>query len=241
MALLSPLLSNIMLDDLDKELETRQHKFCRYADDCNIYVKTLKAGRRVMNSIRRFLERHLKLRCNEAKSEVDTANRRSFLGFSFFALDKPRVRLSPFSKKDFKSKIKRLTKRSWGISIGKRIKRINTYLTGWMGYFHLARTTSIYREFDSWIRRRLRVCKLKQWKTPETRKRKIKAFGIREELAKQVNSGKGCWSLSNLLPVTMALNNNYWQEKGLITLTERYSKLCQPYEPPYTRPVRTVV
>ncbi len=225
---LSPLLSNIILDDLDKELEKRGHKFVRYADDCNIYVKSPRAGKRVMASIQRFLERHLKLRCNQAKSSVGAVSRRKFLGFSFFALKEARVRLAPSAKKEFQEKIKRLTKRTLGISMEERIQRINSYINGWIGYYHLAKTPTVYRDFDSWIRRRLRACLLKQWKLPRTKRRKLKGLGVRDSLAKQVSgSSKGCWRLSTVKPVQIALSNSYWKQKGLVSLQERYSKLCQ--------------
>jgi RNA-directed DNA polymerase len=156
---LSPLLSNIVLDELDSKLEKRGHKFVRYADDCNIYVKTKKAGNRVMNSVTSFIEKKLKLKVNLDKSAVDRPWRRKFLGFSFTIHKEPKVRIAKESVKRMKNKIREITSRKKPYSLEYRIKKINQYLMGWCGYFALADTPSVFRNFDSWIRRRrLRMC-----------------------------------------------------------------------------------
>jgi RNA-directed DNA polymerase len=156
---LSPLLSNIVLDELDSKLEKRCHKFVRYADDCNIYVKTMKAGNRVMNSVTSFIEKKLKLKVNLDKSAVDRPWRRKFLGFSFTIHKVPKVRIAKESVVRMKNKIREITSRKKPYSLEYRIKKINQYLMGWCGYFALADTPSVFRNFDSWIRRRrLRMC-----------------------------------------------------------------------------------
>ncbi len=155
---LSPLLSNIMLDDLDKELEKRGHKFVRYADDCNIYVKTRRAGERVMESVKAYLEQKLKLKVNLKKSKVDRANRVNFLGFSFFKRNgEVLIRVANRSRERFCEKLRRLTKRTRSGKLEDVIEAINQYTMGWIGYYRLANTPSVYENLDKWLRRRLRA------------------------------------------------------------------------------------
>jgi group II intron reverse transcriptase/maturase len=223
---LSPLLANIILDDLDKELERRGHKFCRYADDCNIYVKSRRAGERVMASVQRFVEGRLKLKVNMQKSAVDRPWKRKFLGFSFTHNREPRIRLAPETIKRFKDKIRQLTRRSDGKSMEDRIRLLNTYMVGWIGYFQLADTRSKIQALDEWIRRRLRMCYLKQWKRPKTRKRRLVALGIPPDWAALISgSRKGHWRLSKAPQVNKALDLAFWRDKGLKSLTERYDQL----------------
>jgi len=154
---LSPLLSNIMLDDLDRELEKRGHKFVRYADDCNIYVKTQRAGERVMESVRKFVEKKLKLKVNSKKSKVDRAKRVKFLGFSFYKYKgEVLIRVANRSLERFRDKLRRLTKRTRSGKLEDIIQEINTYIVGWIGYYRQANTPSVYEKLDGWIRRRLR-------------------------------------------------------------------------------------
>src|SRR5690554_4513542 len=174
---LSPLLSNIVLDELDKELEGRGHKFVRYADDAQIYVKTRKEGNRVMVSVTSFIEGKLKLKVNLNKSAVDRPWKRKFLGFSFTFHKEPKVRIAKESVKRMKNKIREITSRKKPYSMDYRIKKLNQYLMGWCGYFALADTPSIFRNFDSWIRRRLRMCIWKDWKLPRTKVRKLIGLG----------------------------------------------------------------
>src|SRR5919198_745903 len=161
---LSPLLSNLMLDVLDKELEKRGHHFVRYADDCNIYVRSQKAGERVMAGIERFLEKRLKLKVNKAKSAVAKPSVRKFLGFSFTGGTEPRRRIAPQAIARFKTKIRELTRRTGGQSLVQVAKELSTYLVGWRGYFGFCQTPSVLRTLDEWIRRRLRAIAWKQWK-----------------------------------------------------------------------------
>lgn len=225
---LSPLLSNILLDKLDKELERRGHKFVRYADDCNIYMMSKKAGERVMNSITNFIEVKLKLKVNREKSAVDRPWRRKFLGFSFTVHKKPKVRISKESIKRLKSKIRELTSRSKSIPMETRIEKLNLYLTGWCGYFALADTPSKFKEFDEWIRRRLRMIEWKQWKTPKTRVRKLKSLGVQSNKAYEWgHSRKKYWRISSSPILHKTLGNSYWSNRGLKSLYQRYEFLRQ--------------
>jgi len=175
---LSPLLSNFVLDELDKELEERGHKFVRYADDCNIYVKSRRAGERTMASVTRFVEGKLRLKVNEKKSAVDRPWKRKFLGFSFTFSKEPKVRIAKESIKRMKKKIREITSRKMPYPMEDRIQRVNQYVTGWCGYFALADTHSTFIELDGWIRRRLRMCLWKEWKKPKTRIRKLIKLGV---------------------------------------------------------------
>lgn len=215
-----------MLDELDWELLRRGHNYVRYADDCNIYVKSRRAGERVMAGVQRFVEGRLKLKVNVQKSAVDRPWRRKFLGFSFTINKEPRIRLAPTIIKQFKDRIHKLTSRSNGQSMEHRIRLLNTYLVGWMGYFQLADTRSKIQALDEWVRRRLRMCYLKQWKKPKTKKRRLVALGIPHEWAALIGgSRKGHWRLVHTPQVNKALGLAFWRNKGLKSLTERYDKL----------------
>ncbi|GMA66277.1 hypothetical protein GCM10025859_67680 [Alicyclobacillus fastidiosus] len=220
---LSPLLANIMLDDLDKELERRGHRFVRYADDCNVYVSSRRAGERVMESVRRFVEERLKLKVNVEKSAVDRPWKRKFLGFSFTWEKKTRIRIAPKSLKRFKDRVREITKRSRGQSIVSRLEKLNSYLRGWAGYYRYAETRSVFEALDEWTRRRLRMCLLKQWKQPKTKRRRLVSLGIPTEWAKNISgSRKGYWRLSKTAQMNKALGLAYWREQGLVSLVERY-------------------
>ncbi|MDQ6660060.1 MAG: group II intron reverse transcriptase/maturase [Chloroflexota bacterium] len=219
---LSPLLSNVVLDDLDKELERRGHKFVRYADDCNIYVRTRRSGERVKASVTAFLETRLHLRINEGKSAVDRPWKRKFLGFTLYVKDE-RIQLAEASVKRVKEKIRSLTQRSAGISQAERIKQLNQYLGGWMGYFALSELPSLFQELDSWLRRRLRMCQWKQWKRTHTRVRELRALGLKEpEAWAAAGSRKSYWRIASSPPLHKALSNAYWQARGLVALADRY-------------------
>ncbi len=223
---LSPLLANIILDDLDKELEKRGHKFTRYADDANVYVKTKRAGERVMESVKRFVERRLKLKVNVQKCAVDRPWKRKFLGFSFTWEKVTRIRFAPKTLQRLKDKIRQLTCRSRGMSMEQRLRDLNTYLRGWMGYFRLADTPSVLQELDTWLRRRLRMCLLKQWKKSKTKQRNLVAQGIPAKWAGCISgSRKGYWRLANTPQVNKALGFPYWQNQGLFSLVEMYRGL----------------
>lgn len=223
---LSPLLSNIVLDELDKELEERGHKFVRYADDCNIYVKTRKAGMRVMKSVTSFIEETLKLKVNLNKSAVDRPWKRKFLGFSFTANLNPKIRIAKESVKRMKTKIREITSRKKPYTMEYRIKKLNQYLIGWCGYFALADTPSVFKIFDSWIRRRLRMCMWKEWKLPRTKVRELRSFGVPKGKAYEWgNTRKSYWRVSNSPILHRALNNSYWNHQGLKSLSSRYEIL----------------
>jgi RNA-directed DNA polymerase len=223
---LSPLLSNIMLDDLDKELEKRGHKFVRYADDCNIYVKTQRAGERVMESVKGFLEKKLKLKVNPKKSKVDRMNRVKFLGFSFYKhKGEIFIRVAKRSLERFREKLRRLTKRTRTGKLEDIIQEINQYLIGWMGYFRQANTPSVYKKLDSWIRRRLRQLIWKRWKRGTTRYRELVRLGVPRWRAQEGAGGKSPWSMSRTPVMNEALSNAYWRKTGLINLTDRCKEL----------------
>jgi RNA-directed DNA polymerase len=225
---LSPLLSNIILDRLDKELEARGHKFVRYADDCNIYTKSIKAGQRVMESVTTFIEQKLKLRVNRDKSAVDRPWKRKFLGFSFTWNKEPKVRIAKESIKRFKTKIREITSRSKPFPMETRIEMLNRYLTGWCGYFALADTSSKFKEFDEWIRRRLRMCEWKQWKNSKTRVRKLIGLGVPDYKAYEWgNSRKKYWRIACSPILHKTLDNSYWSQRGLRSLYNRYEILRQ--------------
>ncbi|WP_277997837.1 group II intron reverse transcriptase/maturase [Neomoorella glycerini] len=228
---LSPLLANILLDDLDKELEKRGHKFVRYADDCNIYVKSKRAGERVMASIRNFLQERLKLKINEQKSAVDRPWKLKFLGFSMYKHKAGviLIRLAPQTIDRVKTKIREITARNKPLKMAERIERLNAYLGGWIGYFALADTPSIFKNLESWTRRRLRMCLWKQWKRVRTRYRELRALGLPEWVVHEfANARKGLWRMAHG-PMNRALGNAYWQSQGLMSLTERYSYLRQAW------------
>lgn len=225
---MSPLLANIMLNDLDQELAKRGHSFVRYADDCNIYVSSKRAGQRVYQSISMYIERVLKLNVNAAKSAVDCPSRRKFLGFSVTSCEEAKLRIAPKTRMRFKEKIRKLTRRSTSISIEERLKRLNEYIIGWMGYFGIAQTRSIFQELDEWIRRRLRMCLLKQWKRCKTKLRNLAGLGIDKEWACRIAlSRKMHWRLANTPQVNKALGLKYWKELGLVSLVDRYYELLQ--------------
>lgn len=223
---LSPLLSNIILDMLDNELENRGHKFVRYADDCNIYVKSKKAGLRTMDGITSFIEEKLSLKVNREKSAVDRPWNRKFLGFSFTSREEPKIRISKQSIKRFKQRVKEITSRKSPIPMDVRVQKLNQYLVGWCGYYALADTPSIFKDLESWIRRRLRLCYWKQWKFPKTRVRKLIGLGIDKHKAYEWgNSRKGYWRITSSPILHRALNNAYWRREGLKSLSERYEIL----------------
>jgi RNA-directed DNA polymerase len=223
---LSPLLSNIVLDEFDKELESRGHRFVRYADDCNIYVKTRKAGERVKKSITTFIENKLKLKVNQEKSAVDRPWKRKFLGFSYTWNKDPKVRIAPQSMKKVKVKIREITSRKRPLSMEQRIKELNQYLTGWCGYFALADTPSIFRGLDEWIRRRLRMCLWKQWKKPKTKVKRLMSLGVPKDKAFEWgNTRKGYWRIACSPILHRSLDNQFWEANGLKNLKDRYNYL----------------
>jgi len=236
---LSPLLSNIVLDELDRELEMRGHRFVRYADDCNIYVKSEPAGRRVMKSVSRFIARKLKLKVNERKSAVDRPHRRKFLGFSFTSETGPRRRISPQAVARFKERVRELTRRT-RTGLERTIKELAEYLRGWGGYYGYCETPSVLDNLNSWIRRRLRSLAWKQWKRGRTRYKELRTRGVRKDpAARTAGSPKGPWHISKSPSLSIALPNAYLSSLGLPTLTATVS--AQPNRTAVYGPVRTVV
>lgn len=225
---LSPLLANIILDDLDKELEKRGHKFCRYADDCNIYVKSERAGQRVMKSITDFIEKKLKLKVNKEKSAVDRPWKRKFLGFSFYLWKgKSRVRISPKSIQRFKEKIKVITSRSYSININDRIRKLNQITVGWINYYgKLADAKRLLIAMDEWIRRRLRMCIWKQWKRVRTRFTNLLKLGVpRHKAWEYANTRKGYWRIALSPILCTTLNNQFFEDVKLKSLSALYDKV----------------
>ncbi|MDB5096875.1 MAG: group intron-encoding maturase [Cyanobacteria bacterium RYN_339] len=226
---LSPLLANILLDDLDKELEGRGHTFCRYADDCNIYVRSRRAGERVMESVKRFLQERLRLVVNEEKSAVDRPWKRKFLGFSFtHGKDTTRIRIATPSLARAKTRIRQLTWRWKGQSMDRTMTDLNAYLRGWGNYFALTQAPRPLSDLDEWVRRRLRAIVWHQWKKPKARARNMIRLGIPANKAWEwAYSGKKAWRISGSAPLHRALGNAYWRAQGLVSLKElqraRYS------------------
>jgi len=216
-----------MLDELDKELEKRGHRFCRYADDSNIFVRTKKAGQRVMDSVVKFLEGKLKLKVNQEKSAVDFATKRKFLGFSFyFAKDGARIRVHLKSFDRLKAKMKAITGRSNAMSIERRIAKLNQSIRGWVNYFRIADMKNQIRERDEWLRRRLRMCYWKQWKKIGTKHRNLVRLGIPDGKAwEYANTRKGYWRIANSPILNCSLTNDYFKGMGLNTLTMVYESV----------------
>jgi RNA-directed DNA polymerase len=216
---LSPLLSNLMLDVLDKELEKRGHRFVRYADDCNIYVRSQKAGERVMAGIERFLEKRLKLKVNKAKSAVAKPSVRKFLSFSFTGGREPRRRIAPQAIARFKARVRELTRRTRGRSLAQIVKELSVYLIGWRGYFGFCQTPSVLRALDEWLRRRLRAVAWKQWKRGSTRFAELRRRGVGRDLAAQTaGSPHGPWRLGNSPALNIAMPNRYLGSLGLASV-----------------------
>ena len=219
---LSPLLSNIVLNELDRELESRGHKFARYADDCNIYVRSERAGDRIMRSISGFIARKLKLKVNELKSAVGRPQKRKFLGFSFTGDYKApnRRKIAPKSLEKFKKRVRQLTNRNHSLSIEKRVENLSRYLRGWKGYFGFCQTPNVLRALDSWIRRRLRSVLWKQWKVYKRRKAELMKRGVSRHQAQTTAwSSKGPWTMAHTPGVRIALPNSFFDSLGLTRLT----------------------
>ncbi len=217
---LSPLLSNLVLDELDRELERRQHRFVRYADDCNIYVASERAGKRVMQSVTGFLRRRLKLKVNEAKSAVARPQVRKFLGFSFTYGAKPKRRIAPKALLRCKQRVRELTRRTRGVSVEQMTKELASYLRGWKGYFGHCETPSVLRKLEAWMRRRLRSVIWKQWKRGRVRFARLRQWNVGPDLAAQTaGSSHGPWRLSDSPALQLALSVAYFDSLGLPRLS----------------------
>ncbi|MGP5155069.1 group II intron reverse transcriptase/maturase [Glutamicibacter ardleyensis] len=215
---LSPLLSNIMLDDFDQEFWSRDHRFVRYADDIRIFVKSKRAASRVLEQATRVLEQRLKLKVNRQKSVVNPANVATLLGFGFyFVKGGVRLRVAPKAFKRMKDTIRRLTSRKWSVSMDFRIGKLNRYVRGWMGYFRLSETPKKFTELDKWFRSRMRQIRWKEWKLPRTRVKNLRRLGVIMDFAYQWgNSSRGYWRVAGSPILKKALPNSYWEELGLI-------------------------
>jgi RNA-directed DNA polymerase len=236
---LSPLLSNLVLDDLDRELTRRGLCFARYADDCNLYVRSERAGQRVMKSVTHFITTKLKLKVNESKSAVARPWERKFLGMSFTWHQQPKRRIAPKALVRFKERVRELTRRTRGVSLERMVKQLARYLCGWRGYFGYCQTPSVLRDLDSWIRRRLRSVVWKQWKRGRKRFAELMACGVGKDLAAQTaGSPHGPWRISRSPALSFAFPNAYWQTLGLPYLLSpcRSTNRTAVYGP-----VRTVV
>jgi RNA-directed DNA polymerase len=216
---LSPLLSNLMLDVLDKELEKRGHHFVRYADDCNIYVRSHRAGERVLAGIEKFLAKRLKLKGNKAKSAVAKPSVRKFLGFSYTSEPQPRRRIAPQASARFKARVRELTRRTRGASLPQIVKELSVYLIGWRGYFGFCQTPWVLRTLDEGIRRRLRAIAWKQWKRGRTRFAELRRCGIGRDLAAQTaGSPRGPWRLAASPALHIALSTAAFSSLGLASI-----------------------
>ena len=221
---LSPFLSNVVLDELDRELERRGHCFVRYADDFNIYVHSRRAGERVMENVTRWITRKLKLKVNHEKSAVDRPSRRKFLGFSFMDGTEPRVRIAPESLARFKKRVRELTRRTRTIGMDRMVNELSVYLRGWLGYYGKCQTPSILIKLDSWIRRRLRNVVWKQWRRGRTRYAGLRAQGVQKDLAAQTaGSSHGPWRISRSPALSVGFPNAYFDSLGLVRLASYFA------------------
>src|SRR6266571_1221110 len=216
---LSPLLSNLVLDELDRELEHRGHRFARYADDCNIYVRSERAGQRVMESIKRFITQKLKLKVNEAKSAVARPQERKFLGFSFAAGPDIKRTIAPKSLERFKRRIREITRRAKGVSIKTTMEELALYMRGWRGYFGFCETPEVLIALTRWVRLRLRAALWRQWKTSRRRRAALVANGVPERTANNAaGSGRGPWRLARSRALSLGLSNAHFRSLGLLSL-----------------------
>ena len=223
---LSPLLANILLDDLDKELENRGLRFARYADDFQVFVRTHRSARRVFASVQRFLTRKLKLVVNQQKSRIAKANGVEFLGFQFVG-KRCEIRVTAKNIAKLKEKVRSITGRSRGISMRRMIGELRQYLRGWMGYFALAATKGVFANLDEWIRRRVRMCFWKQWRLPRTRIRKLKQLGVPHDVAvPHGTSRKAYWRLAKTLGGHMGMTRQWLLDQGLVFLRYLWSELA---------------
>jgi RNA-directed DNA polymerase len=220
---LSPLLSNLVLDELDRELERRGHRFVRYADDGNIYVRSKRAGQRVMESVTRFITQKLKLKVNEAKSAVARPQERKFLGFSFSAGPEAKRVIAPKALDRFKQRVREITRRAKGVSIETTMEELAPYLRGWRSYFGFCETPEVLIGLTRWVRLRLRSALWRQWKTPRRRRAALLQLGVRRRLASNTaGSGLGPWYLARAKALSVGLSNAHFKSLGLPTLIDRY-------------------
>lgn len=225
---LSPLLSNVLLDELDRELERRGHRFVRYADDCNVYVASRRAGERVMASLERFLRERLRLPVNHEKSAVDRPWKRKFLGYSMTNHRQAKLRVAPESVRRFREKVRELLRRGRGRSLRRTLKDLEPLLRGWVQYFRAAETKGVFEGLDQWIRRRLRCLLWRQWKRPRTRAKKLLSRGVPRETAWiSAYNGHGPWWNARSSHLHRALPARYFQNAGLVSLFQMHRRLAR--------------
>jgi RNA-directed DNA polymerase len=223
---LSPLLSNVLLDELDKELEKRGHRFVRYADDCNVYVKSEAAGKRVLASLERFLRERLRLKVNREKSAVARPWERKFLGYTMSRNKKPKLKVAPQAVKRLKDKLRPMFSAGRGRALTEIIKRLNPALSGWRDYFRLAEVKGIFGELDDWVRRKLRAIRWRQWKTPRIRFRQLQRLGVDRGLAyRAAYGGRGPWHNARCIPMKQAVPTAELHRMGLVSLVEQQTTL----------------
>jgi RNA-directed DNA polymerase len=218
---LSPLLSNLVLDELDRELERRSHRFVRYADDCNIYVRSERAGQRVMEGVTQFITQKLKLKVNEAKSAVARPQERKFLGFSFTAGPEVKRVIAPKALDRFKRRIREITRRAKGVSMKTTMEELAPYMRGWRSYFGFCETPIVLKYLTRWVRLRLRAALWRQWKTQRRRRAALMALGVLPRLASNTaGSGRGPWYLARSKALSIGLSNAYFKSLGLPSLVD---------------------
>jgi RNA-directed DNA polymerase len=218
---LSPLLSNVVLDELDKELERRGHQFARYADDCNVYMFSERAGHRVMASISTFITKRLKLKLNADKSAVGRPWKRKFLGFRISADSPPLREIAPNAVERFKHRVRELTRRARGVSLDRVVADLRPFLRGWGEYFGWCETPWMLRDLDKWVRHRLRCYLWAQWRTPQRRRARLRALGVKPGLATYLSWSRGLWRPSGSKHVNFAIRNAYFDDRGLPRLSAR--------------------
>jgi hypothetical protein len=224
---LSPLLSNILLDELDKELERRGHRFVRYADDTNVYVRSRQAGERVLDSLERFLDRRLRLKVNRSKSAVARPWKRQFLGFSVTSNRQPRLKVAPHSVRRLKQKLRPIFRKARGNNLSVTIQRLNPKLRGWIHYYRLVAVKGKLSELDAWIRRRLRVVLWRHWKTPRTRFKRLMSLGVNRSKAARASWGRaGPWCSAAGSAINLAVPNQRFRDLGLLSLHEKHLEIA---------------
>jgi RNA-directed DNA polymerase len=224
---LSPLLSNILLDELDQELERREHRFVRYADDCNVYVRSEEAGKRVMASLERFLDKRLRLKTNRDKSAVARPWERKFLGYTVTRHGKTRLTVAPQSIKRLKEKLRPILRRGRGRALVSVIEELGPVLRGWVGYYRMAEVKRRFEELDGWVRRKLRCILWKQWKRPKTRERQLRARGLDAARAKaSAGNGRGPWWNAGASHMHVAVPNVLLRRLGLVSLLDEHGRLA---------------
>jgi len=223
---LSPLLSNILLDDLDKELERRGHRFVRYADDCNVYVRSRAAGERMLASLERFLSERLRLTINRSKSAVDRPWKRSFLGYTVTWHRTPKLKPAPDSVSRLKAKVRERMRRGRGRRLTTVLADLQPLIRGWTAYFRLSEVKRVFEDLDGWLRRRLRAILWRQWKKPRTRMRRLIRLGLDEHRAwKSATNGRGPWWNAGASHMNQAASNNTLTQMGLVSLLHQHRRL----------------